>query len=320
MSRIKHHSITGRGSKFTPMLAASVDDVKRLQFPLIGTPKLDGIRCITMQPPDAFSGKSRPVTRTLRDIPNEHVRKQLIEHCPPGLDGELMCDGQKFNEIQSSIMRQEGEPDFTFWVFDYLPSWEDGFVDNGTVHGVSMRYVERLKYLETELPPFVKVLPHQVLENLAELDEYEAACLENGHEGVCLRSAHSPYKFGRSTFREHWLLKLKRFNDSEAEILEFDRMYHNGNDVVNDDGPRRRSTHAKNMVPLESLGRVHVRDLGSGEDFWCGSGFTKTQRDELWVNRESLIGRVIKYKYQPHGMKAGKPRLPIFLGFRDQGE
>lgn len=326
MSRIKHHKIQGLGSKFQPMLAASVDDVKRLQFPLIGTPKLDGIRCVTMPPADAFSGRCRPVSRTLRDIPNEYIRSELIRWCPSGLDGELMIDGQKFNEIQSSIMRQEGQPEFTYWVFDYLPTFEDGFQDNGTVHGVIESYGSRLHHLRksiirgTTLPSFCRVVPHQVLNSVEELDAYEAACLERGHEGVCLRSPHSPYKFGRSTFREHWLLKLKRFEDSEAEILEYDCLYHNANELVNDDGPRRRSNHSKGMIPTESLGRVHVRDLVSGEDFWVGTGFSGTQRDELWATRDSLIGRVVKYKYQPHGMKSGKPRLPVFIGFRDNGE
>jgi hypothetical protein len=34
------------------------------------------------------------------------------------------------------------------------------------------------------------------------------------------RSPHSPYKCGRSTEREAWLLKIKRFEDAEAVVLE----------------------------------------------------------------------------------------------------
>lgn len=54
----------------------------------------------------------------------------------------------------------------------------------------------------------------------AELAAYKEKCLSEGYEGVMVRDPAGPYKCGRSTEREGWLLKIKRFEDAEAEVLE----------------------------------------------------------------------------------------------------
>lgn len=54
----------------------------------------------------------------------------------------------------------------------------------------------------------------------AELAAYKEKCLSEGYEGVMVRDPAGPYKCGRSTVREGWLLKIKRFEDGEAEVLE----------------------------------------------------------------------------------------------------
>jgi DNA ligase-1 len=51
-------------------------------------------------------------------------------------------------------------------------------------------------------------------------------------------------------------------------------------------------------------------------EFDIGTGFTADQRQLLWSVGDNLIGRVVKYKSQPTGVKE-KPRFPVFLGFRD---
>jgi len=40
-------------------------------------------------------------------------------------------------------------------------------------------------------------------------------------------------------------------------------------------------------------------------------------RVSLWVRRESLIGRLVRFKHQPSGAKEA-PRFPKFSGFREQ--
>jgi DNA ligase-1 len=52
-----------------------------------------------------------------------------------------------------------------------------------------------------------------------------------------------------------------------------------------------------------------------GKELRIGSGFGAEQRQNMWDARDILIGRLVTFKYQPHGMK-DVPRLPIFVGLR----
>jgi DNA ligase-1 len=311
-----------------PMLAAKAGDLSLLRYPVLATPKLDGFRCLTLEPnfdnrviPSA-SIKSLGVTRRLNMIPNQWIRTKLEQSCIPGLDGELMTgrmvDGKwisdNFNDIQSNVSSHDGFPEFRYIVFDYGHNY---------IHecGTQMAYWKRLRQLEeTPLPEFcVKLMPIMV-HNVEELMAYEAACLLDGYEGAMIRTPDSPYKFGRSTLKEQYLLKIKRFLDSEAVITGFYERLHNNNTAERSiTGALERSSHQENMVPTGTLGGIEVRDLSSNVSFNIGSGFNDSQRQSLWETRESLIGRTVTYRYQPHGVH-DKPRFPIFVGFRAEGD
>jgi DNA ligase-1 len=66
---------------FKPMLAVDCGDVNALRFPLLASPKLDGVRAIG----DRWVTKSR----SLKPIPNVNVQAQFAG-LPEGLDGELI--------------------------------------------------------------------------------------------------------------------------------------------------------------------------------------------------------------------------------------
>src|SRR5665213_2178823 len=150
------------------MRACKILDYDKLKFVLCATPKIDGIRSVF------FDGKV--LSKTLKLIPNKFVRATL-ENDPlmKGLDvdGELITfnpDGSQrtFNEIQSDIMRQDGEPNFQYWVFDYMLD-------------LKMPYIKRCEALGSLALPIVckKVLP-VILHNLEELYALEKAWLAQG--------------------------------------------------------------------------------------------------------------------------------------------
>src|SRR5690606_8348078 len=88
----------------------------------------------------------------------------------------------------------------------------------------------------------VLVVPHRLINNEAELLDYERVTVDAGFEGLILRDPNGPYKYGRSTAREGWMLKLKRFKDSEAEVIGVEEEMHNGNEAkVNALGLTERS-------------------------------------------------------------------------------
>lgn len=281
-----------------PMLAATIENISQLKFPLLATPKLDGIR--------AFMRNGCLLSRTAKLIPNVYIRKTLEAILPNGMDGELMV-GDSWSACTSGIMSREGKPDFTYYIFDW--------------YSPTFTYQERMNNLQMmrSLPNVKHLLP-LTLNNLEELEHYEEKCLEAGYEGVILRSPTGPYKFGRSTMKEQYLMKLKRFKDAEAIVIGVEELERNTNPATtNELGLTQRSSHQSGKVGAGMLGKLVVRGT-TGEfkdvEFSIGSGFTEEQRREYWkLVMVRCMGRTCKFKYFPIGCK-DKPRHPIFLGWR----
>lgn len=288
---------------FKPTLAVNAD-FSKIQYPVYASPKLDGIRC------SIVDGKA--LSRTLKAIPNRHIANLLSTEHYDGLDGELIVGSPTsttcYNETVSNVMAFDKVPDFSYYVFD--------------LHNTEWNYSQRLTALKNKVPQCydaanIVVLEQNLLINEDEMLAYEAAKVEEGYEGIILRSPEAPYKFGRSTVKEGYLLKVKRFVDQDAEIIGIVEEMYNGNEAqTNELGRTKRSTAASGLSGKGTMGALHVRDLESGVDFHIGTGFTAAQRQEAWDRRPELLGGFVKYKYFPVGVK-DKPRHPVFLGFRD---
>jgi DNA ligase-1 len=164
---------------------------------------------------------------------------------------------------------------------------------------------------------FFPVLP-VTIHNLDEMDVFEQKCIDEGFEGIMIRSVNGPYKLGRSTENEGYLLKLKRFEDSEAEVLELVEKLRNDNEATKDNtGHTKRQTLQENMTPMNTLGAMVVKDVRTGVKFNIGSGFDDLLRETVWKDKANYVGKTIKYRHQPSGAKeAGAPRFPVFIGFR----
>jgi len=288
--------------QFRPILAATCKNPEALHYPVLATPKLDGIRCLKRE------GKA--LTRSLKPIPNYNLRRWIEKNFPDGTDGELIIEDQSFNQISSVVMTRDCVSSMVeYWIFDFLRYPESCQVPYRT----RIIDLENLKIVKG----MVKLIP-VLINNHSKLMEFEAQCVEQGFEGICLRSPDSLYKFGRSTEKQQWLLKIKRFEDSEATIIGFEEKMHNSNDMVRGElGQAKRATTMEGMVPMNTLGALLVRDERHHWTFSVGSGFDDEQRKSIWANRKNFGGLVIKYKFQSYGIKDG-PRFPIFLAFRDK--
>ncbi len=301
-------------SNFRPMLAVPCANTKEIEYPVLMTPKFDGIRCITRtkQAPELFDSPAQvqAVSRYLLPIPNWHIQEKLSKVCPPGLDGELITYDttgmKKYNPVQSDVMSGAGEPVFIFHVFDYVNSVEP------YVHR-AIKANEIVNQLNVD---FVRFVPTCMVENEEQLVAYEARCISEGYEGAIYRSGHSPYKYGRSTWRQQWMIKLKRFKDSEATVIGFEELMHNDNGATTDErGYTKRSSHAVNLRPSGTLGAL--RCSWNGLEFNIGTGFDNDQRKDIWEHRDDYLMRLVKFKYQPYGQKEA-PRSPVFIGFRSE--
>lgn len=280
---------------FKPMLASPAD-LNNLKFPLLASPKLDGIRAVVIN--------GVLMSRSLKPIPNKHVQKLFGAY--EYFDGELIVGEPTakncFNVTTSGVMSVDGEPDVRFHVFDHIQHYYD-------------RYNARFKPGKFNLRERVVAVPQTLVHSLAELLALEEQRLDEGYEGLILRDPDAGYKFGRSTTKEGILLKLKRFLDDEAHIVGLVEQMHNGNEATtNELGRTKRSSHKENKTGKNTLGAFQV--LWKGIEFEIGTGMDDELRQHVWDNRDKYIGKLVKFKYFPVGVK-DKPRHPVFLGFRD---
>lgn len=280
-----------------PLLAGNFDP-SNAKFPYIATPKIDGIRFLMVN--------GVAVSRTFKPIRNKHIQSLLQKYLPEGTDGEL-TSGDTFQSSTSAVMTIEGEPEFKAWIFDYVNPKET------EVHPFYLRILTLPHPLQA---PFeYEVLSGTQIHSLKELDEYETICLDVGYEGVMLRDPHGTYKFGRSTVRDNILLKVKRFCDDEAELIEIQEKMSNQNPEDQDAfGRMKRSSSLEGMIPMNTTGSLVVRN-NEGQLFSIGSGLNDELRDDIWRNKDSYIGKLVKYKYFPQGIKE-LPRHPVFISFR----
>lgn len=277
-------------SNFKTMLAATYEPHLVLDYPLLASPKLDGIRAILER--SNKTDKRILYSRTLKPIPNLHIRNTVQNsNLPEGLDGELIV-GNNFQSVCSAIMSVDGEPNFTYHVFDYF--------GDGINLPFAERYAKLCDIVQRNGYPWLRHVPHVLIRDKEELDMYEQAQLNAGYEGVMLRSLKGLYKYGKATQKSQTLLKVKRFKDAEAHVIGFQELMLEG------------STASTQM-----LGALICRDQNNRWNFNVGSGFTENERYNIWLKRDSLMGAVLTYKYQNHGLKTdGKPRMPIFLRWK----
>lgn len=282
---------------FKPMLASPFDEAL-LKFPVLASPKLDGVRAIVRG--------GVVLSRALKPIPNKNVQKRFkhLEH----FDGELIVgaanDPDVLRTTTSGVMRVDGDPDVSFHVFDHIQE-------------PTAPYLSRLQLVKDRPRKggSVLIVDQTILQKLERLNEYEPSILAQGYEGVMLRRPEAPYKFGRSTAREGYLLKIKRFHDAEFEIVGFEEEMFNANEATTSElGHTKRSSHKANKVPKGRLGAL-VLKYGD-TTFNCGTGFNDAERERIWAERDSYLGKLAKIKYFAHGIK-DVPKLPSFLGIRD---
>lgn len=286
---------------FKPMLASHAD-LTKINYPVYCSPKLDGVRAIVHG--------GIVYSRSLKPIPNEHVQSLFGTGSLEGYDGELIVgsptDPHCFSNTTSGVMSKEGKPNVTFYIFDRLPNYpEDDWL---------------IRFLIGFKTPIknVEFTPQVFINNESSLLSLEQEYLSQGYEGLMIRDPHGLYKFGRSTVKEGYLLKLKRYKDSEAEVLDYSPLYSNTNEAKrNELGKLERSNLKEGMVEQPLLGTIKVKDLKTGVIFHIGSGFSEEQRRTFYNQPDLIIGKIIKYKYFSVGIK-DLPRHPVFIGIRDE--
>lgn len=289
-----------------PMLAKDYDE-SSLEFPCWLSPKIDGYRCLTLN--------EIANTRSGKPFRNKFVQSIIGHAALEELDGELVVGERSSPDVfnrSSAVMKTDGEPDFTFIVFDYFGNPD-------------MEFESRAALAEAKVKEFgnarVAFLPQILVHSLEEFDAAEAHFLSLGYEGMMKRKPKSPYKHGRSTVKEGYLLKVKRFAHEEGVVVSGEELMHNDNEAyINEVGKTKRSDAKDGLRPSSMLGAYIVHNPKYAKNFKvsCGS-MSHAERKLALQMLAGDLGRTIRYKFLPHGTK-DVPRHGLYAGFRDESD
>lgn len=272
----------------------------QLKFPLLASAKIDGIRA-TIRGGVVYARSNQP-------FPNVNVQRKFgqFEH----FDGEFVLGSPTRHDLcraTGGVTNSKEKPvdELSLFVFDHVEDLGKSYSDRS----------DRLQFASLNKPS-VYFHHQQFVTNLDELLAYEEDCLNDGYEGLIVRAPDALYKCGRSTAKEQALLKLKRFTDAEFPVVGFEERMHNGNEATTSAlGRTKRSSAAAGKSGRGDLGALICQ--GEGFTFNVGTGFSDSERAEIWNNQTAYEGRLAKVKFFAIGMK-DKPRHPVFLSWRDR--
>lgn len=291
----------------TKPVLVTPEQVNSLRYPVLVSPKLDGIRFLIR---NGFA-----LSRKLEPIPNKHVQR-MASYIPHGLEGELILGDPLahgvYERTQSAVMAGDSDvDDLRFYVFDNWAYEATPFVVrmNGAARVVANLRERGHNHLH--------MVPYERAETPKQVLDWEKRYVDEGYEGMIIRYPGAFYKFGISTLNDGAFIKMKRFRDLEAEIIGVQEEFANTSEPkIDNRGYIKRPKRRGNRSGLGTLGSFKCR-MANGKTFGCGSGINREQRAALWLMKEQLIGKWISVKYQELTPK-GVPRFPTFLRFREE--
>lgn len=296
---------------FKPMLAPhEKTNLDTIQYSLLASRKLDGIRLLFI--------RGEMLSRSLKPIPNQQLRekfKEIIEYSAQYdhiLDGEIFSPDLTFQQITHYVMTidlgEEKVPEsLQFHCFDIVKN-----MDLAEPFSYRVANVEKLN-----LKNLVK-LPQVSVNSAEEVRLLFEETLAQGLEGLILRDPEGRYKCGRGTIKEGLIYKVKPWVTYDSKITGVDQATKVNEDAdkkINELGRSVTSKKKDDRHVIEQAANFFVQH--NGQELKVSlSSMTHAERDEVWKNRESLVGKTIEYKGMEIGAK-DLPRHPVFVRFRE---
>ena len=272
------------------MLAYPFEEMrlKKWRPPYIIQPKLDGDRCraiIGIEGEVALLSSEQHIFFSVPHI-EQALANMHLSHIE--LDGELYIHGAPHSDIHSIVSRRENlHPDYKlveFHVFDIV--------------NFHLPQVERIRQLIDLVPSSrrnfspVQIVPSRIVSTLDEIMKVQEEYANLGYEGFVIRDSDARYVRKRST-------QMMKFKPRKEDLYE----------IV---GTQEEISILG--VPKNALGAIICRG-NDGTIFNVGSGsmLTREARETLWQERETLVGKWARVKYQHLTHAAGVPRFPVVV-------
>lgn len=257
---------------FQPMLAQDYDKRKdKIKFPILSQPKLDGIRCIVKS-----DGMWTRNGKEIISAPHIYENLKHIFEKQPDLilDGELYTSNEDvdFNTIISCVRKTKPTKADLELSKQYIEYWMYDLYDgvNKPYEGRHDGLIDLVRDYELSLSTY-KVVGCYELDNVDQINEKLSYYVGLGFEGQILRDPNSFYENKRS----NGLLKHKTFHDEEFKIL-----------AINE-GVGKFANKAATMSFQTSIGVKFDATING----------TMEYLEEIWSNKDSLIGKLATVKY-----------------------
>lgn len=294
-----------------PMLAHRFDKhEKKVKFPLDVQRKYNGIRCLALVGRD---NKTTLISRQGKMLIAPHISGYIENGF--GLDGdlfdgELYCYGLPLQTIVS--LAKDNRPE-SLKLFYYI-------YDMPKVAGQpALPWSERRKHLEARffsnnrvtasfgpkvVPPGASVVHGSLAQaetltvnDMSEVTDFERVSVTAGFEGIMMRDLGAEY---RLNVRSTGLLKLKRFQDAEFEIVGFEGRELSGNEEI-----------LSAFIFKNNLNEKTFKAVPIG---------THEQKRKMWEENESYLGRRMTVRFLERSVDGVPIGNPVGIGFKDPTE
>jgi DNA ligase-1 len=271
--------------------------------------KLDGVRVLalaTRSGVNLYSRNGKPfdnfpqIAAALEAIADQFVHSTYGADMRIVFDGEIV--GQSFQDLmrQAQRKRDVDTSDMVYHIFDWMPLAE---FEEGHCNTPQRR---RTEWLETqrgliESQPTLAVttgitVDLDVAEGHDQLQRYAEDAVAAGLEGIMIKDLAAPYECRRSS---SWM-KWKPTITVDLAIVGFE------------EGTGR---NAGRLGAIVCEGTDNGKLIGVN----VGSGLSDLQRDQYWLNRNSLLGQVVEVQADAVTQNQDSTyslRFPRFVRFR----
>jgi DNA ligase-1 len=281
--------------EFKVQLANKYDSKKNYKVDFFfATPKLDGIR--------AFWTKNTPNVLWSRGgkefVGLEHVLEDIkkiidVDDTIEFLDGELFAEKTEFSDIQGTVVSNVNytQEDKNRIKYNIFAVGGDKFNATEDMQLKLINLAENHRY-----PNLNYILAQKIQNDAQKIRDMAKMYVDDGYEGIMLRHPKTSYEFKRSDS----LLKFKFFDEADLDVV----------------GMVEGAGKYEGM-----LGALVCNGVIDGKyiETEVGTGFTDDQRNEFWLNKDTLVGRLAEIKFQEISSDStGKfsLRFPVFLKFK----
>lgn len=271
--------------------------------------KVDGIRAVTHE--NEFKSRSMKLHANKLIKPYFQALLDFSERTGIIVDGEFDSESTTFNDL-SGIIRSHGHTlpeDLQFKVFDcFIPDYPD-------MSSIERHAVIRAHLMAEDIPGVV------MIENLPWPKDFEEAfddALEAGYEGLMVKKKFAKYKFGRATFKQATIFKMKPYMTFDTIVLgiqQATKVDPKAAKKINELGRSETSKKKGDRIPIESASAIFTELEGEPVKVSVAS-MDHDLRAKLWENRKEREGKCFEWKGMVVGSK-DVPRHPMFVRWRE---